>query len=155
MAFDVAVLRRLGGFDEALDTGPPLPGGGDLDIFFRVLAAGHCLVYEPSMAVFHRHRRGMDELRRQYSSWGTGFAAYLGARWDDPAERAQVVRLVLWWLAYQQRQATAAARRSDGAGLRMALAELRGGVGGAFGGYRRSQRRMQRRRALSVTGVQA
>jgi glycosyltransferase involved in cell wall biosynthesis len=145
MAFDVAVLRRLGGFDEALDTGPPMPGGGDLDVFFRVLAAGHCLVYEPRMAVFHRHRRGMAELRRQYSSWGSGFAAYLGARWSDPGERAQVLRLVAWWLAYQQRQLKAAARARDGLGMQMAFAELTGGVGG-IGGYRRSQRRMQRRR---------
>jgi GT2 family glycosyltransferase len=146
MAFDVGVLRSLGGFDEALDTGPPLPGGGDLDIFFRVLAAGHPLVYEPRMAVFHRHRRGTDELRRQYASWGSGFAAYLGARWAEPDERLQVLRLVAWWLAYQQRQLGAAARQRDGEGVRMAWAELAGGVRGV-GGYRRSQRRMARRRA--------
>jgi GT2 family glycosyltransferase len=72
MAFDVAVMRSIGGFDDALDTGPPLPGGGDLDAFYRVLHAGHVLVYQPEMTVFHRHRRGMDELRRQYWSWGTG-----------------------------------------------------------------------------------
>ena len=149
MAFDVAVLRSLGGFDEALDTGPPLPGGGDLDVFFRVLAAGYPLVYEPSMAVFHRHRRGTDELRRQYASWGSGFAAYLGARWADPAERAQVVRLVAWWLAYQQRQLRAAARQRDGEGVRMVWAELTGGVRGV-GGYERSRRRMARRRAAAL-----
>jgi cellulose synthase/poly-beta-1,6-N-acetylglucosamine synthase-like glycosyltransferase len=33
MAFQRKVLLNLGGFDEALDTGAPLPGGGDLDIF--------------------------------------------------------------------------------------------------------------------------
>jgi len=146
MAFDVDVLRSLGGFDEALDTGPPLPGGGDLDIFFRVLAAGHPLVYEPQMAVFHRHRRGTQELRRQYASWGSGFAAYLGARWADPDERLEIVRLVAWWLAYAQRQVRAAARHRDGEGVRMAWAELAGGVLG-LGGYRRSQRRMAHRRA--------
>ena len=40
MAFRRAVLEELGGFDEALDTGRPLPGGGDLDMFFRVVRAG-------------------------------------------------------------------------------------------------------------------
>lgn len=151
MAFEVAALRALGGFDDALDTGPPLPGGGDLDIFFRVLAAGHPLVYEPRMAVFHRHRRGQDELRRQYASWGSGFAAYLGARWADPAERAQIVRMALWWLGYQRRQASAALRRRDPVDLQMALCELAGGVLG-LGGYRRSQRRMAARHAETGAG---
>ncbi|MDP9417452.1 MAG: glycosyltransferase [Actinomycetota bacterium] len=147
MAYDLAVLRSLGGFDEALDTGPPLPGGGDLDGFFKVLAAGHALVYEPRMAVFHRHRRGLDELRRQYGSWGSGFAAFLGARWRDPDERAQIVRLVVWWLGYQQREVRRAVRRGDAVDVRMTLAELAGGVGGALGGYTRSRRRMASRRA--------
>src|ERR1017187_7848104 len=39
MAFSAEVLRRMGGFDEALDTGPAVPGGGDLDIFYRVIRA--------------------------------------------------------------------------------------------------------------------
>jgi len=47
MAFRRDLLRDIGGFDEALDTGTPLPGGGDLDIFYRIIRAGHALVYEP------------------------------------------------------------------------------------------------------------
>src|SRR3989338_8557019 len=43
-----AVLA-FGGFDEALDCGERLPGGGDLDIFWRALQAGYHLVYEPSL----------------------------------------------------------------------------------------------------------
>lgn len=151
MAFEVAALRALGGFDEALDTGAPLPGGGDLDIFFRVLDAGHVLVYEPRMAVFHRHRRGMDELRRQYSSWGAGFVAYLGARWARPADRAQITRMVVWWLGYQRRQLRAGVRAADPVDVRMALAELTGFLAGA-GGYTRSQQRMAARRA-ALAGV--
>ena len=152
MAFDVAVLRAVGGFDDVLDTGPPLPGGGDLDIFFRVLAAGQALVYEPRMAVFHRHRRGMEELRRQYASWGTGLAAYLGARWASPAERGQVVRLVAWWLGYQRGRVAAGLRAGDPVDVRMALAELVGGVVGV-GGYARSRRRMADRRAALGVGT--
>lgn len=152
MAFDVAVLRELGGFDDALDTGPPLPGGGDLDIFFRVLAAGRALVYEPRMAVFHRHRRGLDELRRQYASWGTGLAAYLGARWTVPAERAQVVRLAAWWLGYSRSRVVQGLRTADLLEVRMALAELAGGVVGV-GGYARSRRRMAARHAAVAAGT--
>jgi glycosyltransferase involved in cell wall biosynthesis len=148
MAFDVHRMRELGGFDEALDTGPPLPGGGDLDAFFRVLNAGHVLVYEPRMAVFHRHRRDLDELRRQYYSWGLGFATFLDARWRDPAIRSLIVRMVVWWTRYSTCQVGSAVRQRDREGVRLALAELGGGLVGMTGEYARSRRRMRRRRAL-------
>ena len=40
MAFRRGVLLELGGFDEALDTGRPLPGGGDLDMYYRIFGLG-------------------------------------------------------------------------------------------------------------------
>jgi glutathione S-transferase len=92
----------------------------------------------------------MDELRRQYRSWGTGFAAYLGARWADPAERARIVRMIGWWLRYQQRQVGAAVRLRDPDDVRMALAELFGGITGLPFGYARSRRRMALRRAAAA-----
>src|SRR5262249_52755157 len=66
MAFRLSVLRCLGGFDEALDTGAAVPGGGDLDIFYRIIRAGYAIVYEPGFLVFHEHRRDMAGLSRQY-----------------------------------------------------------------------------------------
>lgn len=44
MAFHRGTLRELGGFDVGLDTGPPLPGGGDLDAFYAIVCGGHPLV---------------------------------------------------------------------------------------------------------------
>jgi hypothetical protein len=68
----------LGGFDEALDTGAAVPGGSDLDIFYRIIRAGHTLVYEPRFHVFHQHCRDMKSLLRQYRrSWGLGFMCYI------------------------------------------------------------------------------
>ena len=56
----------------------PVPGGGDLDVFYRIIRAGHALVYEPRFLVFHQHRREMAALGRQYRrSWGLGFMCYL------------------------------------------------------------------------------
>jgi len=57
MALRKSVLVELGGFDEALDMGAALPGGGDLDILWRVLEAGYEIVYEPRVAAKHEHRR--------------------------------------------------------------------------------------------------
>jgi glycosyltransferase involved in cell wall biosynthesis len=77
MAFRRRLLDRLGGFDPALDVGTVSHGGGDLDMFFRVVQEGHTLVYEPSAIVRHRHRRDYGALRRQMRDNGIGFYAYL------------------------------------------------------------------------------
>jgi ABC-type polysaccharide/polyol phosphate export permease/GT2 family glycosyltransferase len=76
MAFRATVLRNLNGFDEALDTGPPLPGGGDLDIFYRVLNSGDKLVYEPRALVHHRHRRSMYNLHNQLTGHYRSLSAF-------------------------------------------------------------------------------
>ncbi|HEU4699275.1 MAG TPA: glycosyltransferase [Gemmatimonadales bacterium] len=47
----------IGGFDEALDLGPALPGGGDHDMLWRVLQAGAEVVYEPRVRARHEHRQ--------------------------------------------------------------------------------------------------
>lgn len=56
---------ELGGFDEALDMGAALPGGGDLDMLWRVLEAGHDIVYEPTARAWHEHRRETSETINQ------------------------------------------------------------------------------------------
>jgi glycosyltransferase involved in cell wall biosynthesis len=77
MAFRVADLRRLGGFDESLGAGSPTGGGEDLDIFVRILRAGLSLSYEPAALVWHDHRVDEAELAHQMYSYGKGLAAYL------------------------------------------------------------------------------
>jgi ABC-type polysaccharide/polyol phosphate export permease/GT2 family glycosyltransferase len=77
MAFKTSVLKDIGGFDEALDTGPPLPGGGDLDAFYRVLRAGLKLVYEPRAMVHHQHRQTIPELNHQLSGHYRSLSAFL------------------------------------------------------------------------------
>jgi glycosyltransferase involved in cell wall biosynthesis len=53
------LMLRLGGFDEALDLGAALPGGGDHDALWRVLEAGSDVVYEPAALALHEHRRDL------------------------------------------------------------------------------------------------
>jgi len=50
------VALALGGFDEALDLGVVLPGGGDHDLLWRALEAGYSVVYEPAAVARHEHR---------------------------------------------------------------------------------------------------
>jgi GT2 family glycosyltransferase len=150
-AFRRDVLLRLGGFDEALDTGAPLPGGGDLDIFYRVIRAGYPIVYEPQYLVFHQHRRELDKLRRQYWSWGLGFMAFVAKsyRIDRPL-RPRFRRLVLWWVGDQLKQLSRSLLRQHPLPPSFLLAELGGGVIGLCGEYSRSNRRVERiRKALA------
>lgn len=151
MAFRRATVVALGGFDEALDTGAPLPGGGDLDMFYRVVRAGLALVYEPRMAVLHKHRREHAALRRQYWTWGTGFMAFLSKTYSaDYERRGQVRRMVGWWLVDQGRQLRACVRRRGDTPIDLVAAELAGGLVGLTGSYRRSQRRVNRIRTASA-----
>jgi GT2 family glycosyltransferase len=148
MVLRTDAVRALGGFDEALDTGPPLPGGGDLDIWSRLARAGHSIVYEPRLLVFHRHRPDHPSLRRQYWSWGEGFMAYLTktAR-VDAAQRRKAARLLGWWLRYETRNVAASVRPRTELPGDLAFAELLGGLVGLAGSYGRSRRRVARIRA--------
>jgi GT2 family glycosyltransferase len=74
-----AVLKEVGGFNEALGAGTPSGGGEDLNMFMRLVLAGHRLVYEPSAVVSHVHRTDLAELSRQMRSYGSGCTAALTA----------------------------------------------------------------------------
>ena len=145
MAFDRALLRSLGGFDEALDTGAPLPGGGDLDIFYRVLRSGRAIVYEPRYAVYHEHRETLPQLKRQYWSWGLGFMAFLTkSRRSDPGLNRKHAAILRWWLLDKLADLAVAACRLRFRELGFLAAELWGGILGMAGEYDRSLQRVRK-----------
>lgn len=135
MAFRRAFFDLEGMFDPALDVGTPSNGGGDLEMFFRVLHSGHALVYEPAAMVRHRHRRDYAELRTQIGNNGIGFYAYLvRTAQAHPEERAAIVRLGIWWLWWwNARRLLRAFLRPRAFPIDLILAELRG----SFVGLRR------------------
>jgi GT2 family glycosyltransferase len=137
------LVLRLGGFDEALDTGRPLPGGGDLDIFYRVLRSGAMLVYEPQAAVYHEHRRELAALGRQYYTWGLGFMAFIEKSMQSDAAMRPVFRqLVSYWFTFQLKRLPQRLFGHEPTPVRMILGEIWGGVVGRLGEYRRSQDRI-------------
>jgi GT2 family glycosyltransferase len=77
MAFRRSLFDRIGYFDPALDVGTPSSGGGDVEMFHRVVARGGKLVYDPDMLVWHKHRRDMSALKRQIFNNGRSFVCYL------------------------------------------------------------------------------
>ncbi|TIC79364.1 glycosyltransferase [Nocardioides sp. GY 10127] len=111
MAFRASVLRGLGGFDEVLGAGTRTRGGEDLDVFARVLLAGHALHYEPSAVLWHSHRSDLPALRRQMVGYGSGLSAYLTKHLLDGRSRRLMLARLPQGLAHYAR----GARRTVGA----------------------------------------
>jgi GT2 family glycosyltransferase len=153
MAFRRDTLIQLGGFDEALDTGRSLPGGGDLDIFYRIIRAGYTLVYEPNFLVFHEHRHDLTGLRRQYWSWGLGLMAFISKTYrQDRSQRRKLVYLIVWWFQDMVRQLAESLLGRHTLPVGMVWAELWGGVVGLSGEYARSVKRVEQIRAQRDIG---
>jgi GT2 family glycosyltransferase len=142
MAFRRDLMLKLGGFDEALDTGAPLPGGGDLDAFYQIVSHGCDLVYEPQMLVYHEHRADMAGLRRQIRrSWGMGTMAFLTKIRDfDPAHREKAGIFIQSWLRDLRRKLNPLSRRRGARTWDLVLQEYIGALMGLNGAYVRSRR---------------
>jgi len=145
MAFRGQILLKLGGFDEALDTGAPLPGGGDHDVFYRIIRAGYPLVYEPTYLVFHQHRRTMKKLSHQYWTWGLSVMAFASkAHAMDVPLRSMWRKLVVCWFRKNLKELVIAMLGYHVLPARFLFSELCGGIVGLCGEYRRSKQRVQK-----------
>jgi GT2 family glycosyltransferase len=147
MVFSTRVLREIGGFDDALDTGPPLPGGGDTNMFYTVVRAGYPLVYLPGLMVHHEHRRDLRGLARQYGSWGRVNGALLEktARTDPEMLRSHRTVLVLYFVSKTRRFLRALVGRGP-LPPRFPFTEVTNIIPGALGEYRRSEKRVALRK---------
>lgn len=77
-AFRAAIFSdpQIGLMDEALGPGMPAGVGEDTYLFYKILKAGHTIVYEPSAYVWHKHRHELTALRRQLYAYSKGHVAY-------------------------------------------------------------------------------
>ncbi len=134
MAYRRAVFPEIGVFDPALDVGTVTNGGGDLDMFFRVLKYGHTLVYEPAAIVRHRHRRDYAHLRAQITNNGIGFFSHLVRNsLEFPEERKGLAWLGLWWFwEWNFRRGLKSLFKPGDIPRELIFAELRGSFTGLF-----------------------
>jgi GT2 family glycosyltransferase len=144
-----AVLKEVGGFNEALGAGTPAGGGEDLNMFMRIVLAGHRLVYEPSAVVSHVHRADLAELSRQMRAYGSGCTAALTAiTLADPRARRELPPKVLSGMARMLRLSSGV---RDNPTLPSGL--IRREVGGFLVGpwlYLKGRRNLRRLPALRV-----
>lgn len=86
------VARALGSFDTDLGPGTLSTGGEDLELYIRLLRAGHTIAYEPRAIVWHQHPDGHERLRRQVYHYGVGLGAVLSKQLLVGPERAGLLR---------------------------------------------------------------
>ena len=91
---------KLGGFDEALDLGKVLPGGGDLDILWRALDRGHEVVYEPTVQARHEHRSDYNDSVNQIIEHNRSLIAMLTKAliFGRCGTRINIITFLLWRL---------------------------------------------------------
>lgn len=74
MAFRKEVFDSVGYFDERLDVGAA-GCNGDSEMWYRILAAGYEIHYNPRAVCYHEHRREMRGLQKQLFFYMRGFTA--------------------------------------------------------------------------------
>jgi GT2 family glycosyltransferase len=87
------IANELGGFATELGAGTRARGGEDLDLFVRVLVAGHQLVYEPAAVIWHHHPDVAQHLRRELFSYGVGLSAMMTKQMMEGHARAILQRV--------------------------------------------------------------
>ncbi|MFD8086690.1 glycosyltransferase family 2 protein [Kitasatospora sp. NPDC059722] len=134
MAIRADLLRALGGFDLATGPGTPARGGEDLLAFFRVLAAGRELVYQPDAVVWHRHRRTEEALAVQAFGYGSGLGAYLtAAALHEPRLLPALLRRLPRGVALALGRARARPAADEAWSWRLSRLELQGLLYGPLG----------------------
>lgn len=152
MAVRRAALAQVGGFDTALDVGTPSHGGGDLDLFNRVLHAGWSAHYEPSAIVWHFHRTTSKGLRRQMYDNGRAYGTYLLVRLrDGKVPRRSVAAHAVRWLAWLLGRIPRRFMRRERLPLPFVIAELWGAMHSPYA-YLRTYARDRGIRRASTTG---
>lgn len=131
MAIRRSFLRQIGMFDEALDGGTPALSGGDQEFFFRVLARGFRIVYDPSALVWHQHRREWDSLRRTIYGYGVGLFAWWTRALLVEKEYMLLITAPRWFISWHLKNLIRSLlKRPDHHPLDLAIAEFKGALFG-------------------------
>ncbi len=85
---------RIGLMDEVLGAGTPCGGGEENYLFYKVLRAGHTLVYQPNAYAWHKHRHTMPALCRQWHGYMRSATSYHLTLWLQEKDRRGFNHLV-------------------------------------------------------------
>jgi glycosyltransferase involved in cell wall biosynthesis len=92
MAFRKQIFEEVGYFDERLDVGAA-GCSGDSELWYRVLACGFAIEYNPMAVVHHSHRSSIPGLRKQLYSYMRGFTVAILIQYQRFGHRGNLRRL--------------------------------------------------------------
>jgi O-antigen biosynthesis protein len=144
-AFRATIFQspEIGLLDEALGAGMPTGCSEDTYLFYKVLKAGHTIVYDPTAWVWHRHRRDRESLTQQIYCYSKGHVAYHLTTWLRDRDRRALVRLVYSLPRGYMYRAFARLRGHSGYPLGLILTEIAGNLAGPWALWQ-SRRRVRR-----------
>jgi glycosyltransferase involved in cell wall biosynthesis len=126
MAFRKTVFSKTGLFDVAFDVGTPTRGGGDVEMFFRLVRQGFVMVYDPAVLIWHVHRKSMASLYNQIQDNGKSTGCFLIHVFrHNLVKRSQVIQFLLvdWLWQWNLKNLV---RKNKHISRRASLYELRG-----------------------------
>jgi glycosyltransferase involved in cell wall biosynthesis len=130
--FRRAAFERLGGFAEDLGPGTPARSAQDAELFYRLMADGQRVRFNPARIVWHRHRRGIDQLAETLEGYTTGLAAHAARRLRWQRDIAALSLWRWWFRRYFPRLARDAARDRHAGRRRLLAAQVRGALLGPW-----------------------
>lgn len=131
MAFRRRVFEEVGLFDERLGAGAA-GCSEDSELWYRLLATGKRIRYDPAAVVFHTHRETADELREQMYAYMKGHVAALLFQHQRHAHRGNLYRVFLELPAYYIRKTAARLLRGRVPFALPITAQLRGSFAGLW-----------------------
>jgi GT2 family glycosyltransferase len=130
MAFRREVFSRIGVFDERLGAGAA-GCSEDSELWYRMLAAGMAIRYEPSAVIWHTHRTGRQAFQNQMHQYMQGHVAALLVQFEKHRHVGNIRRLFMTLPYYYCRRLKRMSHKGDWTLLR---GELRAYASG-FGAY--------------------
>jgi glycosyltransferase involved in cell wall biosynthesis len=95
MAFRKNVFEEVGYFDERLDVGAA-GCNGDSELWYRILANGFSILYNPLAVVSHSHRNSIQALKKQLFGYMRGFTVAILIqyyRFGHPGNIRQLIKV--------------------------------------------------------------
>jgi GT2 family glycosyltransferase len=93
---DIFSDPAIGLLDERLGAGSPAGAWEDLYLFYRILQAGHVIVYQPGAKIRHAHRENLPELSQQLQAYRRGEVAFCLLALQREREWRALLHLLLW-----------------------------------------------------------
>jgi GT2 family glycosyltransferase len=142
MAFRREVFSRIGVFDERLGAGAA-GCSEDSEFWYRMLAAGMTVRYEPRAVVWHTHRAGREAFQNQMHQYMRGHVAALLVQFEKHGHVGNIRRLFITLPYYCRQRLKRMSHKGDWTLLRGEMHGYASGFGAYIRGFFRGNRRIR------------